>query len=225
MRHRGTNRWWSSHIVALPSRRLIPFCIAAGAGGAIRGAGRAARRCRKNFRQVSNKHLIESRPPVPSVPQPPPEAPGEAQAELRTVAGRNGLWPTIQCTKASQRVLAACTSLCSCRPRCDGSGLACFPELLQQPDAGLIPHEGPFFHRGSPACLHAQLPPEAPGEALAELRATLDGSGLACFGGLPRDGLLGNVRLDAVAAHLRAQLFAGHEALLDAAADKVNLES
>lgn len=173
-------------------------------------------------------HLTESHPHVPSVPQPPPELPGEAQAELRTFAGRTGLWPTIQCTKASQQVLAARTSLCSCRPRRDGSGLACFPELPQQPDAGLIPHEGPFLHRGPPACListHAQLPPEAPGEVLAELRAVLDGSGLACFGGLPRDGLLGSVRLDAVAAHLRAQLFAGCEALLDAAADKVNFES
>jgi hypothetical protein len=68
-----------------------------------------------------------------------------------------------------------------------------------------------------------QLPPDAPGRLLRELRGALEPGGLRVFGGLPRDGVLQGVRLDAVAAALGTRLVAGQRDLLDASAAEVGV--
>lgn len=70
-----------------------------------------------------------------------------------------------------------------------------------------------------------QLPPDAPGQLLRDLRETLEPGGLRVFGGLPRDGVLQGVRLDAVAAALGTRLVAGQRDLLDASAAEVRSAS
>ena len=72
------------------------------------------------------------------------------------------------------------------------------------------------------ACF-AQLPPDAAGEMLADLRAALEPAGLICFGGLPASATLGGVRLDAIAAALGTRLLAGQGDLLDASAAEVGV--
>lgn len=66
-----------------------------------------------------------------------------------------------------------------------------------------------------------QLPADAPGRLLRELRDVLEPAGLRVFGGLPRDGVLQGVRLDAVAAALGTRFIAGQRDLLDASAAEV----
>lgn len=66
-----------------------------------------------------------------------------------------------------------------------------------------------------------QLPPDAPGQLLRELRDILEPGGLRVFGGLPRDGVLQGVRLDAIAAALGTRFIAGQRDLLDASAAEV----
>ena len=68
-----------------------------------------------------------------------------------------------------------------------------------------------------------QLPPDAPGQLLRELRDILEPGGLRVFGGLPRDGVLQGVRLDAIAAALGTRFIAGQRDLLDASAAEVRL--
>ena len=103
-----------------------------------------------------------------------------------------------------------------------GHGMAASPSSVTERQNAVTPNMWRLMCPCRHNCLPTlQLPADAPGRLLRELREALEPGGLRVFGGLPHDGVLQGVRLDAVAAGLGTRFVAGQRDLLDASAAEV----